>query len=121
MAAITFVSGATTWTPGRNPLFPGVREHISMQVHGETDGGQLYVYDKGVERQIFELHFRLLETAKDNLLNFIRATISYGLNTFTYNDEDGNAHTVRYVNESLRREEIAPGIFDISLTLREEL
>ena len=121
MAAITFVKGATTWAPSNNPLFPGSREFQRVQIEGRTDGDQAYVYDKGGEARIFALAFRIGETDKDNLLSFIRTTVVYGRETFTYNDEDAGAHTVRYVGGTLHTEEIAPAVFDVSLVLREEL
>lgn len=121
MAAITFVKGATTWAPSTNPLFPGVRVIGRPQVQGITDGNLMYVYDKGAEQRVFELSFRLGETDKDNLLSFIQNTVVYGRDTFTYNDEDGSAHTVRLLNGEVRVEEIAPAIFDVALALREEL
>ncbi len=121
MAAITFVKGATTWQPSRNPLYPGVRVISRPQVRGVTDGDLMYVYDKGAEHRVFELQFRLEETDKDNLLSFIQTDIVYGRETFTYNDEDAAAHTVRLVRVDVRTEEIANAIFDVALTLREEL
>ena len=122
MAQVSFASGTTILTFSNNPVYPVRRPIEAAQVYGETESGELYVYDKGVKIKRHELDFkRMSEADLMALKNFVENEISFGLNPFTYNDEDGVAHQVRLESPIFDFEEDFLGLFSGRLILREEL
>jgi len=94
-------SGATTsWVSLKQPVFPaGEPVDYPEQLTGETAGGTLYVQDKGVKRETFQLQFvRLTVTDRDNALNFFNK-VKKSLNAFEYEDRNAVLHPVRWMND----------------------
>jgi len=94
-------AGATTsWVPLQQPVFPAVEPvDYPEQLAGETAGGTLYVQDKGVKRETFELQFaRLTATDRNNALTFFNA-IKKSFSTFEYEDRNAALHSVRWIND----------------------
>ena len=85
-------------------------------------GKQMFVHDKEVEIQIFNLFFEKLSgTDYDNFENWLQNIAVGPQNTFTYSDENGNAHTVRLLNTRNPLKEISHGNFAGTIQLREEV
>jgi len=63
------------------------------QAIGETAAGTWYVYDKEVDNRILNLSLVLTLAEKDALETFFDSTVVASLNTFTYTDHLGVAHT----------------------------
>ncbi len=93
-------AGATTsWVPLKQPVFPAVEPvDYPEQLTGETAGGTLYVQDKGLRRETFQLQFvRLTATDRGNALTFFNV-IKKSFNVFEYEDRNAVLHTVRWMN-----------------------
>lgn len=108
------------WTPAPPPDFPHDQPtDYPRQLTGETAAGTLYVQDKGVARQTFELRFsRLTESERDTALSFFQ-TVKKAFNTFEYVDPGGNPHTVRWTN-AFDFHAVAPGRYTGTVQLRQE-
>ena len=100
MSKVEFNLDANNWTaavdrdhPIGDPLEVGVVTDL-------TDGGQQYAYDKGIDVQHFDLVYNKLTAADDVTLRNWHANISRGpLIPFTFKDEDGNNHTVYWMDK----------------------
>lgn len=111
---------AAQWLPAKLPRLP-VRNTTDYpeQLTGETAGGTLYVQDKGLARQRFELNFERIPTSdRDAALSFFNA-VRKSFNTFEYQDAEGIMHTVRWLN-GFEFQETVPGRFSGTITLRKE-
>lgn len=108
------------WVPGKAPVLPA--HHATdypEQLAGETAGGTLYVQDKGIQRERFELRFeRIPESGRDLALAFFNA-VKKSLNTFEYQDAEAALHTVRWLN-GFEFQETVPGRFSGTVVLRKE-
>ena len=115
------MKGDTTIIFSRNPAYPVKRPEEAYQVYGETEGGQLFVYSKGARIIRHELNFRGLPEADITALrSFVENEINFGLESFTYYDEDGIPHAVRLERPHLDFQEDFLGTFSGRLILREE-
>lgn len=122
MALIKFTSGMTVVTFETNPERPMSFPLESGQEMLETAGGDFYVYKKGAERQRWELVIPYVSASKyTELRNFIRDTIDYARNTFTFTDEGGTEHTVRLGSPDIAWESDIKGRYMVTLTLLEDL
>lgn len=122
MAKIKFDLSATNWTascgrdhPIDDPLEVGV-------VSDESDGSQMYAYDKGADVQYFNLNFTKLNSADDTALRNFHANVCRGmLNTFTYTDEAGATHTVRWLDKRYPIRSNKENRYSGTISLREEI
>jgi len=117
----TAASPTTSWTPSSEPVFP-LEERVEYphQLSEETAGGTVYVQDKGVQREVFDLQFnRVSKTDRDNAKTFFTA-VKGRFNTFEYIDPDGvNRGPVRWMNEFNFRH-VVQGKWSGTITLRKE-
>lgn len=115
--------GVTTVTFSQGAITPDVIDEGPRQVINEAENGEQSVYTLSGAALTHLLAFQDLSSADhDALLAFLRnPLIDYAGETFTYTDTDSVAHTVRYIDRSLRRMRNASGGYDIALTLRELL
>ena len=122
MALIKFTSGATVVTFEVNPDVPAEFPLESGQVATETPGGDIYVYKKGPERQRWFLNIPYVSASKyTELRNFIRDTIDYMRNTFTYTDADSTEHTVRLASPDVGWQQDIRGNYTVFIELIEAL
>lgn len=108
------------WLPGKPPILP-IRNTTDYpeQLTGETAGGTLYVQDKGLQRERFELKFeRITANDRDAALSFFNA-IRKLFSTFEYQDAEGALHSVRWLN-AFEFKETVPGRFSGTIALRKE-
>jgi len=114
---VTFALGETTVDlPDPSPGYP-VRA-LKRQAVGRTEGGTVYVYDKGVETFEAELPFdSLTDSEKIALANFFDSTAEGGLQTFTYTDSNGTARTARLLDPHLAFIKVSANVWDVRLRL----
>ena len=79
------------------------------QTVGRTAAGNWYVYDKNVEARILILPLVINDTEKTNLIAFIRTNLDGAVNTFTYTDHLGVAHTGCRLRNPSPRYDKTPG------------
>ena len=111
--SITLLNGADLLTlPDPIPGYP-VRA-VRRQAVGRTAGGSVYVYDKGVDTFEVELPFEsLTDEEKDALSDFFDSVAEGCLQTFTYTDSNGAAHTARFITPKLDFTKVAAGVWDV--------
>ena len=105
MANISFVrvsAPAGSWTPNQNPdaLGHGGKENY-LQPQAYSDGGDLYVYDKGINPLLtLKMNWSVMDRSTDftNLKTFYEAMKGKRY-TFTYTDIFGATHTARFVSD----------------------
>ncbi|MEN8134332.1 MAG: hypothetical protein ABFS18_02180 [Thermodesulfobacteriota bacterium] len=99
MPRIKFTRGGTVWTANCDRAFPvGDPAKVGVVV-GYSDGGQLYAYNKGPGEQFFELVFNKMDSDVEPGCRSFHETEAVGpLNTFTYTDQAGVDHTVRWMD-----------------------
>lgn len=102
MATPTFVSGVTTvtFTAPNIYAFPWQEPaDAPIQAIERTAGNTMYITDKADARKVFVLNFSFInQTLLDSLLSFWETTVTGAKTSFTFNDHDGNAFTVRWLN-----------------------
>jgi hypothetical protein len=114
---LTAPTGTVNFT--KNPLYGLGKPYRFRQPRDLSDGGDQYVYDKGVTEEIFELSWKTMKEEDWTVLDsFIRNVAEGAKNTFTYYDEDGNTHTVRLESEVVDFREIRNQLYKGTLKLR---
>jgi len=103
----------------QNPRFGNLEAPLKFrQPRDMSDGGVLYVYDKGITEQKFVLKWESLPLADWTALKTFIDTVAVGAkNTFTYYDEDGTAWTVRLISDTRDFRQVRFGRYSGSLTL----
>jgi len=108
------------WVPGKPPLLSGrSTTDYPEQLTGETAGGTLYVQDKGLQRERFELTFeRITQSDRDEALVFFNV-VKKSFSPFEYQDAESTLHTVRWLNK-FEFQETVPGRYSGTILLRKE-
>ena len=84
-----------------NPQRDNAENIKFYQALGRAAGGQLYVYDKGIETQTVILEFtELRQSEKDKLLELYEAVVG-SLYVFDYTDHKGVVWNAQFLNEEL--------------------
>lgn len=114
---VTFVKAPTTVTlPAPLPGSP-IRE-IKHQASFLLASGDRVVYDKGVDRYEIDLEFESLTEAElDDLQAFFHTTTDGVVETWTYNDSNGAAHTARFLDPVLDFTKTAYNVYDVMVKL----
>jgi hypothetical protein len=119
---IIFTKGGVSFTFSKGRVFP---LNDPGQVNVAVDysaGGQLYAYDKGIEEQFYNLVMERVPKADfDNFAAWLLDVAVGPLNTFTYTDEDGVAHTVRLLDTKNPFKEVAHELYSGTIHLRKEI
>ena len=113
-------SPTAQWLPAKPPILP-VRNSTDYpeQLNGETAGGTLYVQDKGLKRERFELKFeRITANDRDAALSFYNS-VRKSFSPFEYQDAEGALHSVRWLN-AYEFQETVPGRYSGNIALRKE-
>jgi hypothetical protein len=122
MPNIVFTLGADTLTFSVGRAYPVYDPAEVAVVTDESEGRQMYAYDKGVIVQYHNLVFeRLSSTDFDNFDDWLQNIAVGPTNEFTYTDEDGAAHTVRLVDTKNPLREVSDNRYSGTVQLREEL
>jgi hypothetical protein len=101
--------------PVRNP----VRVNVVL---GYSEARNVYAYDKGIKEKYHYLTFDQMITGdNDKFYNWFINVCVGPKYTFTYKDEDGASHTVRWMDTEYPFTEVSPGRFAGTMTLREVL
>jgi len=122
MANVIFTLGASTFTFSKGRDFP-IQDPVEVAVvTDQSEGGNLYCYDKGVTVQYFNLYYKnLIPDDYTNVANWIQSVCVGPLNTFTYTDEDGATHTVRCLDTINPLKETGYQLYSGTIRLREEI
>ncbi len=89
-----------------------------MQPVDYADGGDLYVYDKGVVKDYRSLTFHSLP--EDDLINYLTFldAVEGSKYTFTFTDTDGLTYTARIVNsDNIQSAPIVTGRESVTIDL----
>ncbi len=79
----------------------------------------MYVQDKGLQRERFELTFeRITQSDRDTALVFFNA-VKKSFGPFEYQDAEGTLHNVRWLNK-FEFQETVPGRYSGTILLRKE-
>lgn len=122
MSKIIFTLDGSSWQASCARDYP-VNDGIEVNVPtDQSEGGQMYAYDKGVAVQSFELAFDKLSAADDTALCNFHANVAVGpKNTFTYTDENSATHTVRWLDLRYPIKRNRQNVYSGTITLRKEL
>jgi len=118
MGQATFIaSGAVPLVFSVNPVYPGKTTIYSGSVSGRTEGGDEYVYEKGVPYVLIELRFEGLSTidfdggfnytargqmaGTQSLVNWYINVFGANRQPFTYMDPFGGDHYVSIYGDRL--------------------
>jgi hypothetical protein len=118
MAKVKFVLGATELQFEVNISYPASRPVRKVQNIDRTASGTLRVESYGVTVRTFPLNFvDITTTDYDNLVDFYDNTTNGALYSFTYYDEDGATHTVRFTDDTLDFSQTAVNRYSGNLNL----
>lgn len=84
----------------RNPS-PGdyARKITYMQPKDRANGGDVYIYDKGLDPEhTRKLHWRNIPSTDHAAFLIVLGILKGGLLSFTFTDFDGSTHTARITN-----------------------
>ncbi len=85
-----------------NPCYGSSMPFEFKQPKDYSDGGELYIYNKGLVEDIFILVFKkMTEADYSNMTGFFKNVIQGAGYSFTYYDENGTAHTVRLMDDAI--------------------
>jgi len=131
------MSGAAPLVFGVNPRYPQKLGVFTGSVSGFTDGGEVYVHEKGVPYAIIELKFDGLPAAvfdggfdyasnaqaagTQSLVGWFLALWAPSRAVFIYNDPYGGAHEVTFVDERLEFSLGDFGLYDGIIRLRKKI
>jgi len=118
---IRFTYGATVWTASCFREYPVHDPDEANVVVDYTDGNQAYAYDKGPVVRHFSLVFDKLSAADAAALRSFYLDVRGPLRVFTYTDESGVDHQVRWMDLRYPISQRKHGHFGGTITLREEV
>jgi len=110
-------NNVTTLTLSRGSTFPSSRPLVLNQVTGVSDNNTIRVFSLGPPRQTLELIFeQLTQSDIDGIVSFFdNPLVNWGVNSFTYTDEDGVGHITRFLQTELAPQEVAPNNYSLSM------
>jgi len=116
----TQASPTAQWVPIKPPLLPerNITDYTE-QLSGETAGGTLYVQDKGLQCERFELTFERISQSDRDSAHVFFVAVKKSLNRFEYQDAEGTLHIVRWLN-AFEFQETVPGRYSGIIQLRKE-
>ncbi len=120
MSNLTFIkAGVTTVTLSQAEDLESTQPKKPRQRIGRSDSGLYKVVKLSTSDQEFRLKFSEMPTADhDAILAFLEdPLIDWSLHPFTYTDSTGTDHQVRFLDGNFPAPEIAPGVFNVDLTL----
>lgn len=123
MALIYFSkTGYTNWTPTGNPGIGFVEERSYEQSQQRTAGGKIYVYQHGGQFKTFRMHWPAMSSSDlANLLSWWDDPAEAMKVTFTYYDEVGSSHTVRFNQPKISKQYLGNSLFRVEFELVEEV
>jgi len=138
MANASFTkTGKTALVFPVNPRYPRKTTVHTGSLTAQTEGGDVYVEERGGPYAVMELRFEGLSSAAfDGGFNYSTATQSggtqslvgwfiavwaQGRDSFTYTDPEGNSHDVGFADENLEFSLADYGLYDGTLRLRKKV
>lgn len=109
--------GVPTVTLSVASTFPG-REPITMnQFTGISDDNTVRVASLGPPRRTLEVKFEQLTDLDIASLEvfFASSVVNWGLNEFSYTDENSTVWTVRYLSPSFSPERVSDGNYSLNM------
>jgi len=97
---------STTITFERGRSFPATDNIEPNQITNESGAGYVQVITNGMAKRYLQCNFgHLSESQMTNLYAFLSdAKVNYKAHTFTFTDENGTDHTVRYWSDNFSRD-----------------
>jgi len=115
-ATVTFVKDATS-AKLMETVGSAIRE-VKHQASLITASGQRIAYDKGVVRYEVDLDFESLTiTELEELQAFYHTTTDGVVETWTYTDTNGVAHTARFLDPVQEVAKVAYNVYDVHVKL----
>ncbi|GER92692.1 hypothetical protein A45J_0410 [hot springs metagenome] len=75
------------------------RSRQYLQPMDYADGGDIYIYDKGIVKNYMTLHWRnISKTDFDSFFSFLTNVSIGSKNNFIFTDYDGSTYTARIIN-----------------------
>jgi hypothetical protein len=138
MGQATFISsGAVSLIFSVNPVYPGKTTIYSGSISGQTEGGEEYVYQKGVQYALIELRFEGMHANDfDGGFNYLtksqipetQSLINWYINVFgevrqpfTYRDPFGEDHLVTIHGDRLDFALSDYGLYSGQIVLKKKL
>ena len=91
-----------------------------LQPEDRSNGGDLYIYDKGITEYTFEVTVKLSKAEQAALRSFYDTSANGKANQLYYADPDGNEHLVRIMDDRFDFPQEAYDKYTGKLTLRKE-
>lgn len=115
--------GVTTVTFSRGNTFPADTTYHPRQSIGIAEAGQVRVSTLSDPEIFMPVQFEALPEADINaLLAFLQdPLVNWAAFSVTYTDTDGDAWTVRIVDTTFTRSQVASGLYNVKLLFRREL
>jgi hypothetical protein len=138
MGQATFIAaGVVPLVFSVNPVYPGKTTIYSGSVSGQTEGGDEYVYEKGVPYVLIELRFEGLSASDfDGSFNYstkvqtpdTQSLVNWYINVFgatrrpfTYRDPFGGEHSVNIFGDRLDFALSDYGLYNGQIVLKQKL
>lgn len=119
MSAVKFVLGADTLTLSRSINYTASRPTRTGQVLDETAAGTLEVETLGSPVPLFPLEITdMTSTDVAGLIDWRDNISDWAANSFTYYDENGDTHTVQWINDSIDFPQVSHGRYSAFINLR---
>lgn len=110
-------TGVTTVNFSKASTFPSGDPLTINQFVGVSDDNTIRVFSLGEPKQTLEVIFEQLTVSDIVAIKafFNNPLVNWGVNSFTYTDEDSTAHTVRYLQPTFDPQVVSDD--SVSLTL----
>lgn len=82
--------------------------------------GNAIIYDSTYDNKIIKVSFRCDEDLAWNVRDFLVNGMRYRMRTFTFVDDFGVSHLVRYWEKTFSKTFVAPDLWEVNLVLRKE-
>lgn len=110
-------AGVTTMTFTKASTFPSAEPLTINQFVGVSDDNTIRVFSLGVPKRTLTVIFEQLTPFDITDLEafFNDPLVNWGVNSFTYTDETGNARTVRYLQPTFDPEQVSDENYSLTM------
>ena len=109
------------YTVSRGTMLPYIEEDRRTATVRTAADGSIVVTEQAFSSEVyFRVKIKVPRGEARDIRGFLRG-VGYARDTFTYEDGFGVAHTVRFMDSKIRRRNIAGGLVELDLLLREEV
>lgn len=115
-------TGVTTVQLSKASTFPSAEPLTPNQFVGVSDDNTIRVFSLGPAKQNLNVIFEQLTLTDVNAIIafFVDSLINWGVNSFTYTDEESTAFTVRFLQPIFDPQQVSDDNFSLNLTLTVE-